>query len=60
MSKVSLAIDVDPEVIRKFIEVIESHNVSLSFEVEKYFKRFFDEVILLFDQDDHIIQVRMK
>lgn len=60
MSKVSMTIDVDPHVIREFIEVIESHNVSLSHEVERFFKDFFDEVVLLFDQDENLIQVRMK
>jgi len=60
MSKVSMSIDVDPQVIRDFIGVIESHNVSLSFEVEKYFKGFFDQLVFLFDQDEHSIQVRKK
>lgn len=55
-----MTIDIDPEVIREFIKVIESHNVSLSFEVEKYFKGFFNELVLLFDQDEHKIQVRLK
>lgn len=60
MSKVSMTLDVDPEVIRKFIEVIESHNVSLSFEVEKHFRDFFKKLVFLFDQEDHLIQVTMK
>lgn len=60
MSKVSMTIDVDPQVIRGFIEVIETHNVSLNFEVEKYFREFFDGLVFLFDQDEHSIQVRLK
>lgn len=60
MSKVSMTIDIDPQVIRGFIEVIESHNVSLQFEVEKYFRDFFDGLVCLFDQDEHKIEVRMK
>jgi len=60
MSKVSMTIDVDPQVIREFIKVTESHNVSLNFEVEKYFKDFFSELVFLFDQDEHTIQVRLK
>jgi len=60
MSKVSMAIDVDPQVIRDFIEVAESHNVSLTFEVERFFKKFFDSLVFLFDQDEHTIQVRLK
>ena len=55
-----MTIDVDPQVIREFIKVTESHNVSLNFEVEKYFKDFFSELVFLFDQDEHTIQVRLK
>jgi len=60
MSKASMTIDVDPQVIRNFIEVIESHNVSLNFEVEKFFKEFFDSLVFLLDQDEHKIEVRLK
>jgi len=60
MSKASMTIDVDPQVIRDFIEVIESHDVSLQFEVEKHFKNFFNGLVFLFDQDEHTIQVRLK
>lgn len=60
MSKVSIAIDVDDYVIQKFIEVIESHNISLKHEVEKYFRYFFADLILLFDEENKIIEVRMK
>lgn len=60
MSKVSMTIDVDPQVIREFIKVTESHNVSLNFEVEKFFKEFFDSLVFLLDQDEHKIEVRLK
>jgi len=60
MSKASMSIDVDPWVIEKFIDVIESHNISLREEVTKFFKDFFGNVILLFDQEEHTIEVRLK
>ena len=60
MSKVSMRLDVDPWVIEKFIDVIESHNISLREEVTKFFKYFFDDLILLFDEENKTIEVRMK
>ena len=60
MSKVLTTIKIDGEVIREFIDVIESHNFSFRHEVENYIQDFFDKIVLLFDQEKLTVEVRMK
>lgn len=60
MSKVSMKVKVDPYVIDQFMKVIDQHNVLLKVELEEKIKNLFDGMILLFDEDEHLIEARMK
>lgn len=60
MSKVSMTIDVDPYIIDRILFVMEQRNVMLTVELKQEIKKLFDSLVLLFDQEEHVIQFRMK
>lgn len=55
-----MKVKVDPYVIDQFMKVIDQHNVLLKVELEEKIKNLFDGMILLFDEDEHLIEARMK
>jgi len=60
MSKVSMGVDVDADVINKFVDLLTDHKMLSKDNVELRFKCFLDSIILLFDQEEEMIRVRME
>jgi len=61
MSKVSMRIDIDEFVVFKLNEILSKKNVLLDNELEKEIVDFINyDIVLLFDQEEKTISVRVK
>jgi len=60
MSKVSMGVDVDADVINIFVDLLTDHKMLPKDNVELRFKCFLDSIILFFDQEEEMIRVRME
>jgi len=61
MSKVSMRIDIDEFFVFKLNEILSKKNVLLDNELEKEIVDFINyDIVLLFDQEEKTISVRVK
>lgn len=60
VGKISMTLKVDPQVIREYVKLLGQKDVLLDEELVNEFKKLQEKIVCLFDDEEHIIHVRLK